>query len=137
MKKKIIFSILFVIAGVAITGAYFFNKPRESVRYKEADVVMEASALVSEYESDESGSNTKFLGKIIEVTGVVSATFVDENGIINITLQGGDLAGVGCQFEKNKKADVKKLNTGDKVTIKGICTGILMDVVLVDCVITS
>jgi len=50
---------------------------------------------------------------------------------------GGDLAGVGCQLEKNTKSNMNKLIVGESVTIKGICTGILIDVVLVDCVITE
>lgn len=128
-------TLLLLGLGGIVVGAYLFNKPRQSIIDVQAEASIAADALVSEFETDESNSNKMYLGKVIEVTGIVDATNTDANGILNITLRGGDLAGVGCQLEKN--GTTKKLVVGDKVTIKGICTGILMDVVLVDCVITG
>jgi hypothetical protein len=44
------------------------------------------------------------------------------------------MAGISCLFEPQYSAEIKKWKTGRSVKIKGICTGILMDVVLVRCV---
>ncbi len=137
MKKKILIAVLICTVGVAAAGTYLFNKPRQSIMDAQPDAVTNAPTLVSEFESDEIKSNEKYLGKVIEVTGVINATNLDEKGTLNITLQGGDLGGVGCQFETIKIKTPKKLTAGDKITVKGICTGILIDVVLVDCVITG
>lgn len=135
MKRKILISVVIIILGGIATAAYFFNKPRESIMNAKPEVSLTAAKLVAEFEADESKSNKLYLGKVIEVTGIVDASNVDEKGIMNVTLRGGDLAGVGCQFENNK--NINKLTVGENVTIKGICTGILMDVVLVDCVIAE
>jgi len=137
MKRKILISVLLIILAGIATGVYLFNKPRQSIMNTDADASVSASSLVAEFEQDEAKSNKLYLGKVIEVTGIVNASSIDETGIINVTLRGGDLAGVGCQFEKNNKSNLNKLIVGESVTIKGICTGILMDVVLVDCVITE
>lgn len=137
MKKKIIIITLILIAGGLAGGAYLFNKPRQSVMDIEPAYRLSASTLVSEFEQDEAKSNEKYLGKVIEVTGIVDASNIDEKGILSITLRGGDLAGVGCQFENSKNSKSNKLTTGQSVIVKGICTGILIDVVLVDCVING
>ncbi len=137
MKKKIIIILILCGAIAAATGLYLFNKPRESVADMKTELRSEAALLVADFESDEQKANEKYLGKVIEVTGVVSVSNINEQGELNVTLMGGDLAGVGCQFENTKKAVNKKINIGDTVTIKGICTGILIDVVLVDCVIAG
>ncbi len=137
MKRKIIIIVLVIIAGGIATGAYLFNKPRQSVMDVDPAYRLSASTLVSEFEQDEAKSNEKYLGKVIEVSGIIDASNIDEKGILNVTLRGGDLGGVGCQFESSKKSQTNKLTTGQSVMIKGICTGILIDVVLVDCVING
>jgi len=137
MKRKIIFTIFIIIAGGVATGAYLFNKPRQSVMNIDPAYSLSASSLVSEFEEDEAKSNEKYLGKVIEVTGIVDISNLDEKGVLNITLRGGDLGGVGCQFETNNKSVTNKLTAGQTIKVKGICTGILIDVVLVDCVIAG
>lgn len=101
MKRKILLTLLLLGLGGIVVGAYLFNKPRQSIIDVQAEASIAADALVSEFETDESNSNKMYLGKVIEVTGIVDATNTDANGILNITLRGGDLAGVGCQLEKN------------------------------------
>ncbi len=137
MKGKIVFALLILILGGVAGGVYLFNKPRQSIMDDKPAAVLAAASLVTEFEADEAKSNKLYLGKIIEVTGIIDATNTDEKGILYVTLRGVDLAGVGCQFEKNKLSASIKLNPGETVTIKGICTGILVDVVLVDCVIVK
>ena len=61
----------------------------------------------------------------------------DQKGNYNVTLQGPDIAGIGCEFEPAAQNYVRQIKEGQKVTIKGVCTGVLMDVVMVDCCIVS
>ena len=136
MKRILLTASIFLTAAVAF-GYYLFNKPHGSIIDETPVFVSEATALVNEYEGDENSANSKYLGKVIEVNGTISDKGIDEKGILNITLKGGDLAGIGCQFDKNFQSDAASLKSGEKVKIKGICTGILMDVVLVDCVISN
>ena len=86
---------------------------------------------------DEKKANAKYLGKIVEVSGIISEKTKDRIGNYNITLQGPDLAGIGCEFENKVQDKLANLKEGQEVKIKGICTGVLMDVVLVDCVIEN
>ncbi|HNP48052.1 MAG TPA: hypothetical protein PKL85_04400 [Bacteroidia bacterium] len=136
MKRIILTASIFLTAAVAF-GYYLFNKPHGSIIDETPIFSSKAVGLVDEYEADENSANTKYLGKVIEVEGTVSDKSMDEKGVLNITLKGGDLAGIGCQFDKNFQTDAMGFKNGDQVKIKGICTGILMDVVLVDCVISD
>ncbi|MBK6444527.1 MAG: hypothetical protein IPQ03_17425 [Bacteroidetes bacterium] len=136
MKRILLTVSIFLTAAVAF-GYYLFNKPHSSIVDETPIALSEAPALVGEYEADENSANAKYLGKVIEVTGTISDKNLDEKGILNLTLKGGDLAGIGCQFDKNFQTEALGLKSGEQVKIKGICTGILMDVVLVDCVISK
>lgn len=137
MKKKIFLALsIMIIAGVSY-GIYLFNKPHQSVSKAEPDFQLPSTSIVSEYEKDENSANQKFNGKVVEVTGIVAEKTKDEQGKLNVTLQGEDIAGIGCVFEPAAQLKAATLAEGQEVKIKGICTGILMDVVMVDCVVVD
>lgn len=137
MKKLLLLGGLFGVLTAGGIGYYLFNKPHQSIKSVDADFQVPALELVTQFQDNEDASNKKYLGKVIEVNGSVSDIATDEKGVLNITLQGSDLAGVTCQFEKANQESALQLKKGQSVSIKGICTGILMDVVLVDCVVSS
>ncbi len=136
--KKIIFISISVLILAAVGYAYYlYNKPHQSIADETPDFKLNAVTLVNDYDIDEKAANDKYLGKIIEVKGVISEKVKDENGKYNITLQAADLAGVGCEFDTKYQSEIKNLQEGQEVRIKGVCTGVLMDVVLVDCVLIN
>ena len=137
MKKILILtSVIALITGVAF-AYYLFNKPHQSVSNETPAFTLDATALVNEYDSNEKKANSKYLGKIIEVKGIISEKSKNSEGHIYVTLQGPDLAGIGCEFEPKAQAHLSNLKEGQEVRIKGICSGVLMDVVMVDCSIVS
>ena len=135
--KKIVYSIFIILISALGFGFYLYNKPHRGIGDEQPAFKLKAETLISEYDTDETKSNTKYLGKIVEVKGVIAEKLKDKTGNINITLQGPDLSGIGCQFEPNTQDKLERLSEGQVVVIKGICTGVLMDVVLVDCVIVQ
>ena len=137
MKTK-----LAIVAGSVIVlilcgalGWYLYNKPHKGVADIGADIHITAADLYNDFQHDETLANKKYLNKVIEVTGNVS-DIQNVNGSQIILLNSNeDAGGVSCQLandENNKKITVKKSAT---ITVKGKCTGYLIDVNLVDCVL--
>lgn len=137
MKKKLL--IVFVITVLLGGGFILYQvlKPVQSVADEKADFKLNASQFVAEYEADENAANKKYLGKVVEISGSVNDKSIDKNGIVSITLSGAEIAGVTCQMFKDQGKATQSVSEGMEITIKGRCTGILMDVVLVDCVLTQ
>jgi len=133
MKKFIIIAVIIFGSAVAY-GFYLFNKPHKGIANKEAEFTMESKKLFEEFNDDENAANQKYLGKVVCVYGHVSDRAVDAKGTFSLILEGGDLAGVGCQFDKSVVDEMQKVKKGEVLRVKGVCTGMLMDVVLVDCV---
>lgn len=133
-KRNIIIGLfILVILVVAVAGYYLYNKPRQSAGNKTAAVTLSATALYKQYEANENTANQKYLGKVIEVQGSVSA-ISQQNGLAVLSLITSNPAGaINCQLFTHDKISTVKV--GDAVTIKGKCTGFLMDVNLVDCAI--
>ena len=135
MRKYILPVILIFFIG-GIIGVYLVNKPHTSLQNKKAAFSVSASDLIDEYARDESLADQKYLDQLVEVSGTVASVQL-EGEFINVTLESSsELSSVICQMEKEKYS-MEDFATGEAVSIKGKCTGMLMDVVLVQCVINQ
>ena len=121
--------ILFLVTG------HVLNKPSALVVEGDAEFNMPAHILFAEFDENETEANDKYLNKIISVNGQITDISGPDSTGFKITLKGDGLFGVICEFPHS--ADSHSLSIGDSVTIKGLCTGKLMDVVMVKCIIEN
>jgi len=133
--KKILLGILLVAIAAAGYGFYMYNKKPADVRTLTANYELTAAALLADFNKDETAANTKYLDKVIAVSGKVTEIKLEPaTGQATVTLDSGDpMAAITCSFYNDETASVKNLKQGDAVVIKGKCTGKLMDVVLNKC----
>jgi hypothetical protein len=119
----------------AFAWAYhLYVKPHQSAAAESADFTIGADSLYLQYQTNEHLADQKYLGKVIEVSGKLSE--IQHNGSTEILILSPQAAGGGinCQLFAGTKPDPEP-KSGDLVTIKGRCTGFLMDVNLADCVL--
>ena len=92
-------------------------------------------ALIREFKDDESGANLLYNDKILSIKGRVLR--IENNGDTRNVVLGDEssLGGVICEFQAEHKDEADKLQPGQQISVKGICTGMLLDVVLVRCVL--
>jgi hypothetical protein len=130
MKKLIVPLLILAAIGGGI-GFYLYNKPVASLQNKTPDVEVTAAQLVSEYENNEQTANEKYLGKLVQVSGTIAAT-LNEEGKQKLHLDSGNpMSLVICEAEEGKSwGDAAP---GDEIKIKGLCSGYLTDVILVQC----
>ena len=135
MKKRLFLG-AFLLAIVAFTGVWFFvfYKPTHFKRNvaDEKGITVTAAALVKAYQGNESAANTAYLDQSLEIKAEITEIKTDQTGNTTITLKSDDaLAGVLCTLKNSDNS----LKVGQTITIKGICTGFLSDVVLKDAII--
>jgi hypothetical protein len=133
--KFILLGVVLIVLGVVLfIRFYIFKEAATSVASKKADIILEAGDLVNSFETDEKTANTNYLNKIVEVKGVVDNVADSKSDISVYLKQKGKTSGVMCSFDK---AEYQKnpVKPGDHVSIKGICSGYLMDVVLNKCAV--
>jgi hypothetical protein len=134
MRKIIFFCIVILLASVAIWGIKKITRPHQNAAAEESIANLAAVDLFNEFNSSENIANQKWVGKVITVHGIISS--VNEAGnYISVNLAASAEGGVNCSVLKGDLSTGNRLNKGDSVTIKGKCTGFLMDVNLVDCII--
>ncbi len=136
--KKLLYAFLVIFFAAAGFGFYLYNKKPADVRKLSADYHVNAASLVEEFGKDEKAATLKYLEKVIAVTGKVTDVKIDASGQATVFLDSGDpLSAVTCSFYQEEAVSVKSLQKGAEVTIKGNCTGKLMDVVLNKCSINQ
>ena len=135
MKKLILITLAAAVIA-AIVGFLLYNKPHRDTASATSDFIVEAPALLQEFTSNETAANQKYLDKVVAVKGKVKLISADDEGNVNLILDANDtMAGVICTIPKADAASAKGIKEGDEVIVKGVCTGVLMDVVLIRCVV--
>lgn len=134
MMKKILVAVIAVLVIGAGVAMYMFNKPHKDIAGAEADVKIGAAALFDQYSANEADANTKYLDKVISVSGTVGSINRDNAEEPSLNLNTNDMMGVvTCQFLPDHAYELDNVQEGDEITVKGQCTGMLMDVVLIRC----
>jgi hypothetical protein len=129
--KKLIYSILSIIALIAVAYCLILFIPKANTKDIEASAHVEAVQIYAEFNSNESSANAKYNGKIIEVKGkVLKITEDKQNATVLILDAKNEFGAVLCTMQKTPKNLPKP---GDIVNVKGQCNGLLMDVVLNKC----
>lgn len=136
-SKLIIIASLVIIASAALYGWKEYSRGHVTTAAIKPAGEKAAPDLVAAFEADEIKANELYNDKVILVTGKVQKVGI-ENNIVSISLTGNSaMSGVLCQFEKTEAEKLRDIKPGDMVSIKGICTGYLMDVILTRCVLNN
>ena len=136
-KKYRIFLVaaIFIAVIVGSNGYGEYNRSLPDTHYMRAAFQLEASTFIKQFETDESKANAKYADKTISVHGVAHSIQTTDTTATVFLNDGYPGTSVVCQFGRESNEETKDLKKGDLVTIKGICSGYLMDVVMVRCVL--
>jgi len=123
--------IIGVIGGIA---AYFFvyNKPHRNIEKAKSDISISASDLFASYKDNDTIANSKFLGKVIEVTGTLTRIETPEEDLtIAVMVIDEDFyEGIRVTMLPKHANALLSYKPGQTITLKGFCTGFISDVIL-------
>lgn len=125
--------LLLGIVTAGFVGYRMYTKPHRDVQHIKA-IKVAAMKLVSDYEANEAQANAEYLDKVLEISGQIIDVSKNQNGETVISLDGTGMGTVRCTLEGNVQHEIKPKT---QVVIRGICTGYLMDVILVRSIIQS
>jgi hypothetical protein len=95
--------------------------------------VVVAYSLSTSFGTDEAKANAAYLNKAIEVTGAIIN--IDKNQAGQTTISVGDKAAFSNVSITLTASLPSKYGVGSTITVKGVCTGFLSDVVVTDGVV--
>jgi putative nucleic acid binding protein len=136
-KFKIILGFLLVAIVSLLIMIYYYNKPDVNVVKTNAAYVLTAKNLIEEYRADETSTNKKYTEKVIQVNGMVhEITTLKGNSVI--TIRNADQeSSIICHMLPNQTQKALQLVKGQRISVKGVCTGYLLDVMMVKCILVE
>jgi hypothetical protein len=130
-RMKLFICLAAVLIALFFYGWTQFNRSQKDTAKLQSDFRLTADELVASFQKNEVLAGKTYNDKVLSVTGTISLVSKEE-GRVNVSI-----GGVLCQFSKNHAADATGLIAGQQIRIRGICTGLLLDVVLVNCVLDN
>jgi tRNA_anti-like len=139
--KKIGLIVLILALAVAAAGYLLWNKPHTNVESSEG-ISITAGELYKSFTADTAVAGKKFIDKVVEVSGTVQSTSVNQQQQKIVVLKTDSGGAINCTMEQ-KDAAIKE---GTVIKLKGVCTGIgegdaemgiLGDVYLIRCYIAE
>jgi hypothetical protein len=132
---------IIVVTMLSAAGVYFvkeYHRKPADVTSMEPVANINADSIVVQFEKDESKANKQYLGKAVQVVGAIAEIINQQDTLVNVLI--GDknsLHKVSCVLDQRHTQTIKKYFAGEPITIKGICTGFLLDVELNRCTIVD
>lgn len=124
-----------VILVTSIIFIVIYYKPHRSVRQEEAAFTVTVSELVDAFRQDEMKANALYAGKVLEVEGALKEMILNDSTLILLMGDSTRMMGVSCYLNKDQKDKYTSLTRGEPVKVKGICNGLLLDIVLDKCIL--
>lgn len=128
-KKKIVWLLIILAAGAGVWYAVkLYNEKNPDFINIKADIKISAVDFIHEYEVNDSASDQKYLGKVIETDGNIKKIEKDEKGYYTVVLgDTGNLSSVRCSMDTTHNEDAAHLTAGSSATVRGACTGFNKD----------
>jgi hypothetical protein len=134
-KILLIGLILIIISLFFIINLY--NKPFIDIKKSNPKLEITAQEILNDYQADEILANEKYVDNLIQIKGEI-ADISFENGISIITLKGtSGVSSIICHLLPEDNLNVLKLKKGNQVMVKGICTGYLIDIMMIRCILIN
>lgn len=138
MMKLLKFGLPLVLVGSLIAFKFTQPKPPLDIHSAPTEVTISATNLYAEFEDNETAANATYAGKVIEVSGILSAVEKTDVGgyVLNLNAD-NPLGQITCNLALNEKIFSEGTAINQILTVKGVCTGYLFDVVIDNATIIS
>ena len=131
--------LIYAIAVVAITalGGYYYvfvySKTHHRNVQSEKGIVIQADSLSAAYQANEKNANALYLNKAVEISGTIVSIDKNQEGKITLIIGRSDsFSNVSATLISTAPITQK---IGETITIKGVCTGALSDVIVTEGVV--
>lgn len=137
MVRVLLWTFLIGLIVAFASIIYVFNMPRRNISKESPAYALDASQLISEFKKDEGFATKKYLDKAIEVKGEIKSIRALDNHSMVFSLEDA-MEGVSCTVDSTDVAKnsskLAAFTIGARRTFKGRCSGMLMDIQVINCV---
>ena len=119
-----------IVVLASVLAVVVVKRPEAGITDQEADFSLSAADLIHAFSEDEAEADRLYSGKVLEVHGKVKEIISHETAPILIIGNNGGTMNVSCYLQTEKVSQLAEIQQGDDVKVKGICNGMLTDIML-------
>lgn len=137
MNKKIFYTLLIIfMAVICFWGYYTLQEPALSdISISESIETLAADEIIALFQGNELQATATYTNKIIEVHGTIKEiSFLNNRKTIILKSEKFKENFIICDMSPLNEKKVNSLIVGDTITLKGICKGYLLDLILLNCI---
>ena len=130
---------IFLIGLITAFSAiyYAFNMPHRNLAKENSAYLLSAKQLISDFRNDETIATKKYLDQAITVSGVIKSIRNLDNHSMVFSREDA-MEGVSCTVDSadvvTYSSKLVHFKVGSQGTFKGRCSGMLMDIQVINCV---
>jgi hypothetical protein len=110
------------------------NPTQNNQNQQEAAIKVTAVQLAADYKANQVAADSKYKGKVIEITGTINSIGKDILDTPYVALNSGDMfTTVQCMFDKSNQAELATLSKDTRITLRGTGKTYLMNVLVDNC----
>ena len=119
-----------IVLLTLVIALTLINREEHSVLESKADFSLSAAELIDAFSENETEAYALYGGKVLEVQGAVMQVTGDESAPILMLGDTSRNISISCYLQTGTAQQYAGLERGDVVKVKGICNGMLMDIML-------
>ncbi|MBS1915394.1 MAG: hypothetical protein JST87_03895 [Bacteroidetes bacterium] len=124
IKKNRLILFVFALIGFGFYGVHEYFRSNKDVSGLKENFRMRADDMIQAFATNETVAEKKFIGKIIVVQGKLKEVEKDEKGYYTLVLgDTGTASSVRCLIDTLHTNDIKAMQKGDSVVLKGMLVG--------------
>jgi hypothetical protein len=131
------YAALISVTVVGILGYLEYNRKLPDLKGLKPAFTLTSADLIRAFETDENKATAKYADEIISIHGIIGGIELTDSGATARLEVEDSMASVACHFEKNAMPGNPAPVKGDSINVKGVCSGYLMDVIMIRCVIEN
>ncbi len=137
MKRKIFTYTLLPTLFIVVVVFLIYDEPDTVVKNEVAAFKLSASELIRAFSDDELHAQSRYVGEVIQVKGPVIETIHNGTAIVLRMGDSDEMMAVSSSLRRDQASASMHLQKGEVVTVKGVCNGALMDIVLANAVLIN
>ncbi len=125
-RKRIIWIVILIAAALAAFYGYKeYTRTNKKLTNVKSDFFVSADSLIKEFETGDSAAYNKYDKKVIEVTGIIKNSSMEN---FTILLGGtGKLSAVICELDTSFRKEASIPGIGSTAVVKGLFVGFKKD----------
>lgn len=141
MKTSFFRRVFIAVCTISLVLTILFvrkwNEGYPDTRLQDTELTMSSKELLSYLNTEKAEELKPYIDKVIEVSGVLKKVTKLKKKYSLLINNGEDETYILCEMQLDENTKIPQLKLNQNITIKGVFKGVLLDIILLNCIIVE